>query len=941
MKLDQVFQSLLLTGAVVVFISTPAKGEEVRKDVQGKSSTATVGKFTLGKKVAATGQELALTKSSVLTPGSIRNRLKEDKILNSLRRSKFDEATKNISQLSEVKFPATSARMLVQAPTPTNPTNAPPVEGGNQGGIVPITGVKANPTDKGVEIILQTTQGQQLQVTNRSTGNNFVADISGGQLRLPSGEAFTFRSEKPLAGITEIKVTNVDANTVRVTVVGEASQPTVELFDDDTGLVFGVAGAATATQPQPEAPQTTEKPATEAPQEEPAAQQDDPIELVVTGEQDGYRAPNATTATRTDTPIRDIPQSIQVVPQEVLRDRNVRTLTEAVETVSGVVAGDSIVGSSATSRFIRGFEQAGNFRNGYRDANSNILSSPIGTIEQVEVLKGPASVIFGDLEPGGIVNITTKKPLSEPFYSVAFEAGNYGFYQPSVDLSGPLTIERNLLYRFIAGYKSTGDVQDFVNINELGVSPSITWKIGDNTEMNLYYEYTDFTAEPPTSLSSVLSDGRLTPRNFFTSYPNFYDAKQSAQRFGYTFTHKLSDKWQIRNNFAGLISKVDETRTAAVAVEDDRFLRIESYDSDYGYDNYFGQIDLLGKFKTGSISHQLLIGFDVNDYTDTYQALFNTNLPLLDLRNPNYDVPKPIYDPFLKFQNRVRSYGLYLQDQVTFAENFKLLLGGRYDWVSSTFEIGDFGALANTTDEPERNAAAFSPRIGLVYQPSDTISLYASYSSSFRAQTGFSSSTQGFDPTRGAQYEVGIKADWLEGRLSTTLAAYHLTKTNVITTDPNNSLFSIQTGEQRSQGIEFDVAGEILPGWKVIASYAYTDAEVTEDNTIPVGNQLNNVPTNQASLWTTYEIQRGNLQGIGFGFGLFYVDSRQGDLDNSFQVKDYLRSDAALYYRRDRFQAALNVRNLFDIDYAISSYSRTYIRRGEPFTIIGSIRWEF
>ncbi|BDA71264.1 hypothetical protein CAL7716_054300 [Calothrix sp. PCC 7716] len=174
------------------------------------------------------------------------------------------------------------------------------MEGGNQGGIVPITGVKANPTDKGVEVILQTTQGQQLQVTNRSAGNNFVADISGGQLRLPSGEAFTFRSEKPLAGITEITVTNVDANTVRVTVVGETSQPTVELFDDDdAALVFGVAPAATATQPQPEAPITTEKPATEALQEEPAARQDDPIELVVTGEQDGYRAPNASTATRT------------------------------------------------------------------------------------------------------------------------------------------------------------------------------------------------------------------------------------------------------------------------------------------------------------------------------------------------------------------------------------------------------------------------------------------------------------------------------------------------------------------------------------------------------------------------------------------------------------------------------------------------------------------
>lgn len=231
--------------------------------------------------------------------------------------------------------------------------------------------------------------------------------------------------------------------------------------------------------------------------------------------------------------------------------------------------------------------------------------------------------------------------------------------------------------------------------------------------------------------------------------------------------------------------------------------------------------------------------------------------------------------------------------------------------------------------------------LGQCYQPSDTISLYASYSRSFRAQTGFGASALGFDPTRGTQYEVGIKADWLEGKLSTTLAAYHLTKTNVITDDPNNPQFSIQTGEQRSQGIELDIAGEILLGRKAIASYAYTDAEVTEDNKFPVGNRLPGVPENQVSLWTIYEIQSGNLQGLGFGLGLFYVGARQGDLDNSFEIGDYFRTDAALYYRRNQFNAAINIRNLFDTDYISSSYGRLFLQRGEPFTIVGSIGWEF
>lgn len=161
------------------------------------------------------------------------------------------------------------------------------------------------------------------------------------------------------------------------------------------------------------------------------------------------------------------------------------------------------------------------------------------------------------------------------------------------------------------------------------------------------------------------------------------------------------------------------------------------------------------------------------------------------------------------------------------------------------------------------------------------------------------------------------------------------------TPDPNNPNFSVQVGEQRSQGIELDIGGEILPGWNVVASYAYTDARTTEDNAIEVGNFLANVPENQVSLWTTYEIQEGSLQGLGFGLGLFYVGERQGDLDNSFQLDNYLRTDAALYYRKGRLNAAINIRNLFDVRYYDFSYGRSYSQVGDPFAIIGSISWRF
>lgn len=270
--------------------------------------------------------------------------------------------------------------------------------------------------------------------------------------------------------------------------------------------------------------------------------------------------------------------------------------------------------------------------------------------------------------------------------------------------------------------------------------------------------------------------------------------------------------------------------------------------------------------------------------------------------------------------------------------------GGRYDWISNSTENADFGVF--TPGETRLTEGAFSPRIGLVYQPSDTVSLYASYSRSFAPVSGRDSEGEPFIPTRGTQYEVGIRTDFLDGRLTANLAAYHLNKTNIVTTE--DFIFEAgpqqivsQIGEQRSQGIELDVTGEILPGWNIVIAYAYTDAQVSEDNEVSEGNRLNGIPKNQASLWTTYTIQSGDLRGLGFGLGLFYVGNRFGDIANTFELGDYLRTDAALYFRRDRLNAAINIRNLFDIDYSSFGYARTFTDRGDPFTIVGSVSWEF
>ncbi|AFZ29086.1 TonB-dependent siderophore receptor [Gloeocapsa sp. PCC 7428] len=828
--------------------------------------------------------------------------------------------TTKIQRLNEIELPATSVKDLFsQSSTPN--TSSP----------IQITAVRAVPTPQGVEVVLETPFGEQLQVTNRSSDNNYIADIPNAQLRLPSGDAFTFRSEKPVDGVTEITVTNFDANTLRVTVTGETALPTVELFDSDTGLIVGVV---TATSPTP--------PTSETPQE------DDSIAIVVTGEQDGYWVPDASTATRTHTPLRDIPQSITVVPQQVLEDRNVRSVTEAVETVPGVVEGFSLSGVPGVgASIIRGFQQGtsdgggSTLRNGFRDLGFWGLSA-IGTVEQVEVLRGPASVLFGGLEPGGVINVITRQPLSEPYYNVALEVGNYGFFQPSIDFSGPLTDDDTVLYRFIAAYQSAESFQDFVNTDLFSIAPTITLNLGDQTAINLYYEYLE-TLVDSTELPGRLSDGStIFPRDFYPGYPQFNSLEATTQRYGYTLRHEFSDSLQLRHAFAANNSDFDTQESSGTELADHRFLVIGNNSiNDFSWNSYFAQIDLLGEFNTGSIEHQILVGFDYSNVANAQNFGFPTNPPPnLDISDPDYDnddIPEPIYDRG-ENQDTIESYGVYVQDQIALLDNFNLLIGGRFDWISSIGE-GDFRP-GRTSDN-----SAFSPRIGLVYQPSDIVALYASYSRSFQPPPVFGLFNEGgggepFEPTRGTQYEVGVKTDWLDGRLSATLAAYEITRTNVVTPDPDPVLaargFSVQVGEQRSRGIELDVTGEILPGWNMIVSYAYTDAEVTEDNSIPEGNQLTGVPENQASLWTTYTIQEGDLEGLGFGLGLFYVSDRQANLQNSFTLGDYFRTDAALYYRRDRFNAAINIRNLFDVEYFDAG-----LFRADPLTVTGSISWTF
>ena len=833
--------------------------------------------------------------------------------------------------LAETPDNSPSAQMLVQ--TPTNPPTS-------QSSVIPITGVKANPTPKGVEVILETNQGDKLQVVNRSTGNNFIADITGGQLQLQNGEAFTFKSEKPLAEITEIIVTNIDANTVQVTVVGEKALPTVELFDDNAGLVFGINSAAIATQPQPE------KPTTETPQEQPTAQQDEPIELVVTGEQDGYRVPNSSSGTRTDTPLRDIPQSIQVIPQQVLRDQQINRLDDALRNVAGAVA--EFNAGPAVYYKIRGFPVGDNslLRDGLPDPGVGD-SVELANVERIEVLKGPASVLFGLGSPGGSINIVTKRPLSEPFYAVDASIGSYSFYRGAIDFSGPLNDSKTVLYRFNAAYRNSGSFIDFYNSESLSLSPVISVAIGKRTNLTLGADYiqTRDSGKPfglPTVGTIFTNPNGKLPRN-----RNLTEATDNADgttvRAGYQLEHKFNDNWSLTNAFRYGYRSLYSLETRLDGLDaDNRTINRSLSIYDNRFTSYTLTTNVVGKFSTGSIGHQLLFGVDLNRSISAVPRTAGDGAAAsIDIFNPVYGQPNGgngLFPFEASNEATTDSFGIYFQDQIALTENFKVLLGGRFDGFRQNSK--DF--LADT--ESSQSDSAFSPRIGIVYQPTPPISLYASYISSFTPARGtflFGSNLDTlFEPERGRQFEIGVKAD-LNSRLSATLALYDLTRTNVLVTDPNNQDFQIQTGEQKSQGIELSLTGEILPGWNIFAGYAYTDARISKDTTFEVGSRLQSVPDHSFNVWTTYEIQKGDLKGLGFGLGLFFVGDRIQDLPNTYALPSYLRTDASIFYRRDRLRFGLNFKNLFDLEYSDIGYFGGRAAYGEPFTVQANIGWEF
>lgn len=798
--------------------------------------------------------------------------------------------------------------------------------------MIEVTGVSLNQTNSKLEIILETSASDQLQTSVRTENNQLIVDIPQAQLKLLTEEATTdssFKEEQPIAGITLLEVRNQDPNSIRVTVTGEEKAPQLELFDSDEGLILSFTPAVSSTQPElePEQPSTDE-----------TSEISEPIELIVTGEQEGqYNVPSATTATKIEVPLRDLPQSIQVVPRQVIEDRQAVGINELIENVSGVQELPGYGGLSASSGYyFRGLSLAyQSLRNGFRDIGSH-AGQDIANVERVEVFKGPASVLYGGrFSLGGLVNTVTKQPSANPQYELKATVGSYNFYRPTIDLTGSLVEDGSLLYRLNLAYQNAGSFRDFGRNEIFFAAPVLTWKMGERTNLTVEFEGQrtnygfdfGFPAEPEV-LQLPIS------RNL--GEPDFQDAFFASTLVSYRFEHKFSDNWQYKQGLSAL-NTTGETEQVEFffPLEDDRRtlprspLRTIERQQDYVFQN-----EISGEFKTGSLRHRVLLGLELSRWSYDFNY-FRSTLDPIDIFNPIYGAQTGIFEQELHREQKSDNLGVYLQDFIEVAPNLKVLAGVRFD-------VNDAAVIDKVVNQPlnEQTKSSFSPRIGIVYQPSENTSLYFNWATSFNPQFFRTSRTgEQFEPTTGEQFEIGIKQDFWDNRLSATLALYQITQQNVLTTDPINPNFSIATGEQRSRGVELDIAGEILPGWKIIANYAYADGIVTQDNSIPIGDRIPGIPQQSASLWITYELPAGDLQGLGFGLGMVYASERQILLPNTFALPAYLRVDAAVSYRRENFRLGLNVKNLFNTSYYFTD--TFYVYPQPPLTVLGTVSVQF
>jgi len=630
-------------------------------------------------------------------------------------------------------------------------------------------------------------------------------------------------------------------------------------------------------------------------------------EVVVTGRKiEHYLAIDALTGTKINALLRDLPLSVSVVPHELIEDRAINHLSEALDNVAGAQRKQGYGGVQNFGAYLRGFDSSFlTLRNGIRDYGFYTLRDT-ANVERFEVLKGPGSVLYGAVYPGGITNTITKKPISDPRARVQLTVGSYDRYRAEADLGGP--IADNLFYRFNAAYEDADSFRDEVKNESYFLAPVATWVVNDraNLTVELEHKHSDYTWDLGLPRNPVAF---RVPVSRFIGEPsgvNKVDSTYVNSRFEYG----LSDQWKLRQVLGYAWTGGDyKLRSPIGLAADGRTVNRVAYDNWEKSHTIVAQHEVMGEFSTGGIGHKLVAGVEHYRTRQSYSFFFSS-LAGIDIYQPVYGA-QPGAGGFVLFadQNDSKATGGYIQDLISLGDQWKLLVGGRYDHVKNS-GIN----LLNGARSSRKADAAFSPQAGLVYQPDSFTSLYASYGESFLSIiSGRTASGEDLKPEGGRQFEVGVKRFWLENRLATSLALYQIERQNVSTPDPVTPTFRVQTAEQRSRGAEIEISGSLVQGWDIAIAGSFIDAEVSRDNTFRVGSKLPGAPRYSASLWNKYTIQTGVLERLEIGAGVYYVGRRAVALPNpAFELPSYVRVDAMIAYPVGQFEVQANIKNIGD-----------------------------
>ncbi len=657
-----------------------------------------------------------------------------------------------------------------------------------------------------------------------------------------------------------------------------------------------------------------------------------------------YNHTNASSATKTDTPLMETPVNIQVIPKAVLNDQQTIQMTQALKNVAGATV-SSGSGGLSDDIFLRGFRTSTYFRNGYRfdSGYGSVGTRQMANVERLEVIKGPAAILYGRMEPGGMVNVVTKQPLAKPYYALQQQFGSYSMYRTTVDASGPLTKDNNtLLYRFNGSFESSGSFRDLVDNERTFLAPIVTWNISPRTQATLEMEYRHDNLSYDNGTWPFIN-GQFIQMPISRNLTEHTPSSVEEKLIGMNWSHQFNDDWTIKQRFVADLMDTVQGWTSGVSLNPDNTLNRSYVLAPAQSNTYFTTLDLTGYFNTGIFKHTLLVGGDYYR-TDNKANYYGANLTPINIYNPIHNSQTTAFSPIWSPSNTSNDYfGLYAQDQIKLPYGFHVMGGLRYQNVQQRDN------LANTQQPTED---AITPRVGVLWQARNWLSVYGNHIENFGNSNSWAKDRTGkpLQPESAQQWEVGTKLEFFDGKLSATLAYYDLTKQNVVTRDPldNTGQFSVAAGEVHSKGPEIDVRGEFLPGWNMIATYANFDARVTKGNSELVGNRMYAVPRNVGSLWSTYDFQQGDLRGLKVGGGVTLRDGSTDGSNNGYQTAGYATVDLLTAYSwkigKSKITTQLNVNNLLDKTYFPDAWwggagsSRTI---GTPRSLLGSVKIEF